>query len=60
MLEKLVRLVMEDVQSSMAAAGGTSAPYKTSVSVHKGSVLSPLLFNLLTEEATMDCRREVP
>ena len=63
MPEKLVRLVMalyRDARSSVAAAGGTSHPFEISVGVHQGSALSPLLFNLVMEEATRDCRRGVP
>ena len=61
--EKLVRLVMalyEDARSGVAAAGGTSAPFEISVGVHQGSALSPLLFNLVIDEATRECRRGVP
>ena len=61
--EKLVRLVMalyRDARSSVAAAGGTSHPFEISVGVHQGSALSPLLFNLVMEEATRDYRRGVP
>ena len=61
--EKLVRLVMglyEGARSSVAAAGGTSAPFEISVGVHQGSALSPLLFNLVMEEAAKECRRGVP
>ena len=61
--EKLIRLVMalyNDSRSSVAAAGGTSDPFLISVGVHQGSTLSPLLFNLVLEEATRECRRGVP
>ena len=50
----------EDAQSSVAAASGTSASFEISVGVHQGSALSPLLFNLVMEEATKEHRRGVP
>ena len=61
--EKLVKLVMalySGSNSSVVAAGGPSAPFEISVGVHQGSALSPLLFNLVMEEATKECRRGVP
>ena len=61
--EKLVRLVMalyDDSRSCVAAAGGLSNAFNVSVGVHQGSALSPLLFNLVMEEATKECHRGVP
>ena len=37
-----------------------SNAFKVSVGVHQGTALSPLLFNLVIEEATKECHREVP
>ena len=42
------------------AAGGLSDELRIGVGVHQGSVLSPLLFNLVLEEATKDCSRGAP
>ena len=61
--EKLIRLVMalyRDSKSCVAAADGTSAPFNITVGVHQGSTLSPLLFNLVLEEATKECSDGVP
>ena len=58
--EKLVMALYVDARSSVAAAGGTSAPFEISVGVHQGSALSPLLFNLVMEEVAKECRRGVP
>ena len=35
-------------------------PSQYQLGVHQGSTLSPLLFNLVLEEATKECRRSVP
>ena len=61
--EKLVRLVLalyDDSKSCVAAAGGVSDAFSVSVGVHQGSALSPLLFNLVMQEATKECHRGVP
>ena len=61
--EKLVRLVLalyDDSKSCVAAASGMSDAFKVSVGVHQGSALSPLLFNLVMQEATKECHRGVP
>ena len=61
--EKLVRLVLalyDDSKSCVAAAGGMSDAFSVSVGVHQGSALSPLLFNLVMQEATKECHRGVP
>jgi hypothetical protein len=59
----LVRLVMElyiGSRSSVVAAGVNSDSFEITVGVHQGSALSPLLFNLVIEEATKDVRQGVP
>ena len=61
--ERLVRQVMAlyvGSRSCVAAAGGVSNSFEVTVGVHQGSALSPLLFNLVMEEATKHCRRGVP
>ena len=62
-LERLVELVMELFSGSkcrVTAVGCTSSSFEITVGVHQGSALSPLLFNLVMEEATRECRRGVP
>ena len=61
--EKIVRLVMAlylNSTSSVSAAGGMSSSFQILVGVLQGSALSPLLFNLVMEEATKECRRGLP
>ena len=61
--ENLVRLVLalyDASRSCAAAAGGLSNPFNVTVGVHQGSTLSPLLFNVVMEEATKECHRGVP
>ena len=61
--ERLVELVMElytGSKSRVTAAGCTSSSFEITVGVHQGSALSPLLFNLVMEEATRECTRGVP
>ena len=61
--ENLVRQVLAlyvDSRSYAAAAGGLSTPFGVTVGVHQGSALSPLLFNVVMEEATKECQRGVP
>ena len=41
----------------MCAAGGTSEIVKITVGVHQGSMLSPLLFVLVTEEIIREARQ---
>ena len=61
--EILVRSVMQLYVGSttkVLAAGGLSDVLGLSVGVHQGSALSPLLFNIVMEEATKECTKLVP
>ena len=61
--ELLVRAVMQlyvGWSTRVLAAGGLSDGFEIGVGVHQGSVLSPLLFNLVLEEATEECTRGAP
>ena len=61
--ELLVKAVMQLYVGSstrVLAAGGLSDMLEIGVGVHQGSVLSPLLFNLVLEEATKECTRGAP
>ena len=56
--ERLIRLVMmlyNGSRSRIRVAGGLSDEFEIGVGVHQGSVLSPLLFILIMEEATKSC-----
>ena len=56
--ERLIRLVMclySGSKSRVRVAGGVSDEFEIGVDVHQGSVLSPLLFILVMEEATREC-----
>ena len=39
---------------------GTSESFEIKVGVHQGSALSPLLFIIIKEEATKECRKGTP
>ena len=57
--DSLIDLVMalyRETRSRVRVAGETSDSFEIVVGVHRGSVLSPLLFILLMEEATRECR----
>jgi hypothetical protein len=47
-------------RSRVRVADGTSEGFEIGVWVHQGSVLSPLLFIVVMEEATKECRRGDP
>ena len=57
--ESLIDLVMalySEIRSLVRVAGETSDSFEIGVEVFQGSVLSPLLFILVMEEATIQCR----
>ena len=54
------RMPYSVIEGFKEAARAWEAAFEISVGVHQGSALSPLLFNLVMEEATKDCRRGVP
>ena len=57
--ESLIDLVMElyrEMRSRVRVAGETSDSFEIGVGVHQGSVLSPLIFIFIMEEATRECR----
>ena len=61
--ERLIRQVMalyEGSCSRVRVAGVESDEFNITVGVHQGSALSPLLFILVMDEATMECRRGDP
>ena len=57
--ERLINSVMSlyrETRSSVRVAGETSVDFGIEVGVHQGSVLSRLLFIVVMEEATKECR----
>ena len=61
--ERMVELVMElysGSKSRVTVAGHTSSSFEITLGVHQGSALSPLLFNLVMEKTTRECRRGDP
>ena len=61
--EKLIHLVMslyEDSNSCVRKENGDSTNFPISVGVHQGSALSPLLFIVVMEEISKECRRGAP
>ena len=59
-LVKAIMLLHVGSTTRVLAAGGLSEELGLSVGVHQGSTLSPLLFNLVMEEATKECTRQAP
>ena len=57
--ERLINSVMalyRETRSSVRVGGETSVDFGIELGVHQGSVLSPLLFIVVMEEATNECR----
>ena len=55
-LVELVMMLYTDSKSRVRVAGGLSEEFPINVGVHQGSALSPLLFILVMDEATKECR----
>ena len=55
-LVKLVMMLYTDSKSRVRVAGELSEEFPINVGVHQGSALSPLLFILVMDEATKECR----
>ena len=51
-----VMALYRETRSSVRVAGETSVDFGIEVGVHQGSVLSPMFFIVLMEEATEECR----
>ena len=61
--EGMVQAVMAlyvDSKSKVRTVAGTSEEFSIGVGVHQGSVLSPLLFIIVTDEATRGARKGTP
>ena len=61
--ERLIAPILnlyESTTSKVAVAGGLSEDFPIEVGVHQGSILSPLLFIIVMEEAARDCRGLAP
>ena len=58
--KRMVQLIMAlyvNTNSRVKTFIGTSKEFEIKVGVHQGSALSPLLFILVMEEATRECRK---
>ena len=61
--EKLINQVMllyQNTRTRVKTSVGTSESFEIKVGVHQGSALSPLLFIIIMEEATKECRKGTP
>ena len=61
--EKLINQVMllyQRARSRVRTVAGTSESFEINVGVHQGSALSPLLFIIVMEEASKECRKGTP
>ena len=56
LLVQRVMLLYEDSRSRVRVAGVESDSFDLNVGVHQGSAMSPLLFIIILEEATRECR----
>ena len=61
--ERLIEQVMalyQGTKSRVRTVAGLSEEFEINVGVHQGSALSPLLFVIVMEEATKECRKGGP
>ena len=61
--EQLITLIMSfysNSSSQVKIAGVLSDRFPVSVGAHQGLALRPILFNIVIEEATKECRVEDP
>lgn len=59
-LVEWVKLLYIGPRSRVRCTAGVSKPFRISVGVHQGSVLSPLLFILVMDTLTSDIQRQAP
>ena len=55
-----VMLLYQKTRSRVRTVAGTSESFEINVGVHQGSALSPLLFIIVMEEASKECRKGTP